>query len=993
MLVKKTVLIGVVAVFSLLFPVETLRAQSDAPEVSRKLGPLLLKKIYESEERKVAGTFSGQAEREASETPSELVKVIAVMDADHLKPLPSELLRELEERVEALGGGTGDHSFNNVQAWLTLDAVEELARWESVGNIRLPMKPRPMSVVSEGVSIVGADKWHYGGLTGQGVKAGVVDIGFAGYSTLLGTELPASVNTKVMGGESEFLSTYHGTACAEILHDAAPGAELFLANAGDVEVDFANALAWFRSQGVSVISSSMGLNLSVRLIFLHEILNAPYSFQADYYAEQMELFFQIVEQFDKAVSDAVSGGAVWSQAAGNDGLKKWDGMFVDSDGDGFLNFSSSENWNEIDASGAYFGDEMYIALVWGDGADNRSADDYDLYVETEFGQVACASVIDQKRYGVGAESCRVDVNPLIKYRVYVKKYDAADREVSLYLGYENFPDFKYNTPAGTVALSPPGSNPGVVSVGAVPYYDTSSIKPFSSQGPGEDGAIKPDLAAPDSVSTFSYGSKNFAGTSAAAPLVAGAAVLVKQRNPSWTPPQVKAYLEANALDLGAPGKDNVFGSGLVNLPAPKGDEIRDVFEDFAVGAGGFSENAYFDVSGGELLFSGDRTDRERMGLWNDGNDSGAMSPVPGDGDYFEDCLVSVDARWRGGSNFAGFGLIANASFLSERDFDGIAFYIDRLGYYSIAGIKGGIASAMVERTFSSAVRTTGAPNTLAVHKRGSDFSFSINGATVEKLIVEHWTGGAAGVVANGQGDAGFDNFAVVRLPDLTGARPVSGDWNGDGFWEIGLYARNVFYLDFDNDGFFDARIPYGKSSDAPVTGDWNGDGKTDVGVYRESNRTFYLDFDLDGVSDRVIEYGEGGDMAVTGDWNGDGVSDIGVYRPSKRTFHLDCNLDGASEIVFAYGASGDVPVSGDWDADGAFDVGLYRPSNRTFYIDFDEDGKSERRINYGASGDLPVAGDWDGDGRFESGVYRRSNGTFYLDFDLDGITDAKIQAH
>jgi hypothetical protein len=88
---------------------------------------------------------------------------------------------------------------------------------------------------------------------------------------------------------------------------------------------------------------------------------------------------------------------------------------------------------------------------------------------------------------------------------------------------------------------------------------------FSGQGPGENGIIKPDLVAPDGVSTQSYG-KAFYGTSAAAPHVAGVCAPVKQMNPSWSPVQIKAYLEANAIDLGAPGKDNVFGAGLVNLP-------------------------------------------------------------------------------------------------------------------------------------------------------------------------------------------------------------------------------------------------------------------------------------------------------------------------------------------------------------------------------------------------------------------------------------------
>ncbi|MEA3240623.1 MAG: S8 family serine peptidase, partial [Pseudomonadota bacterium] len=91
------------------------------------------------------------------------------------------------------------------------------------------------------------------------------------------------------------------------------------------------------------------------------------------------------------------------------------------------------------------------------------------------------------------------------------------------------------------------------------------IKGYSSQGPAGE-LIKPDLVAPVGVSTASY-SHSFYGTSAAAPHVAGICALVRQRYPEFTPLQVKQYLEANALDLGTAGKDNVYGSGLVQLPA------------------------------------------------------------------------------------------------------------------------------------------------------------------------------------------------------------------------------------------------------------------------------------------------------------------------------------------------------------------------------------------------------------------------------------------
>jgi minor extracellular serine protease Vpr len=84
---------------------------------------------------------------------------------------------------------------------------------------------------------------------------------------------------------------------------------------------------------------------------------------------------------------------------------------------------------------------------------------------------------------------------------------------------------------------------------------------FSSMGPAIDGSLKPDLVAVGSsassyngllVATQNYDPQSFlysttryvggAGTSFAAPLVAGAAALVKQKHPTWTAAQIRAAI-------------------------------------------------------------------------------------------------------------------------------------------------------------------------------------------------------------------------------------------------------------------------------------------------------------------------------------------------------------------------------------------------------------------------------------------------------------------
>jgi subtilisin family serine protease len=55
------------------------------------------------------------------------------------------------------------------------------------------------------------------------------------------------------------------------------------------------------------------------------------------------------------------------------------------------------------------------------------------------------------------------------------------------------------------------------------------------------------------------------GTSMAAPHVAAAAALLLEKNPALTPAQVKQTLEQNADDLGAQGRDDIFGHGRINI--------------------------------------------------------------------------------------------------------------------------------------------------------------------------------------------------------------------------------------------------------------------------------------------------------------------------------------------------------------------------------------------------------------------------------------------
>jgi subtilisin family serine protease len=90
--------------------------------------------------------------------------------------------------------------------------------------------------------------------------------------------------------------------------------------------------------------------------------------------------------------------------------------------------------------------------------------------------------------------------------------------------------------------------------------------------------------APDGVSTVTYGPGSFFGTSAASPHVAGAAALVKDAQPSYTPSDIQGYLEDNAVDQPPAGKDNLYGAGNLILGGPGGQPTAVALSSFTATA-------------------------------------------------------------------------------------------------------------------------------------------------------------------------------------------------------------------------------------------------------------------------------------------------------------------------------------------------------------------------------------------------------------------------
>ncbi|MFN2445771.1 MAG: fibronectin type III domain-containing protein, partial [Vicinamibacterales bacterium] len=121
------------------------------------------------------------------------------------------------------------------------------------------------------------------------------------------------------------------------------------------------------------------------------------------------------------------------------------------------------------------------------------------------------------------------------------------------------------TNSGGMCNPAESANPGALAAGAASWQTTSVIEDFSSLGPTPDGRTKPDIVGADRGLT-AIRPAGFAGTSQAAPYVAGLAALVKGAFPAYSPAQVAGYLKTLAQPRSSV-PNNTWGYGFAVLGA------------------------------------------------------------------------------------------------------------------------------------------------------------------------------------------------------------------------------------------------------------------------------------------------------------------------------------------------------------------------------------------------------------------------------------------
>jgi subtilisin family serine protease len=514
---------------------------TEFPEISQILQDEKLASVYKE--------FLMAYQKGGQESALDLARKRGILNAKYEVRMTLDLdtteTSALETSLEAHGIFVTAVSGNMVDISIPLEVIQasmvsdqpgrvfmDISGLQHIVRLRLPQLGLQDvgSVETEGVAVIGADVWQQAGITGKGVKVGVLDVGFDKYKRLLGSDLPADVLARSFIADTEIdqTGTEHGSAVAEIIHDIAPDAELVFA-AYQTLAEKQVAVDWLLSPDVDMISSSTGMTFGPR--------------------DDTGPAAQMVDQ-------VVAKGVLWVNSSGNTGTSHYRGKFTDSDGDGYHEFAPGDEYMGFSPDGA-----ATLALNWDDW--KNGTQDFDLYILDHNGKVVVSST--DRQIGSGSDAGEF---------IYYEFPDAGPYYIQIYAVHTTRPvTFDFFLREGSLeyydpeySVNTPGDSRGSLTVGAT-NWETDELEDYSSRGPTEDGRMKPDVVAPSGVSSAAFG-ESWNGTSASCPHVSGAAALILQAFPDYSPQQVTDFLISRAKDIGASGPDFDSGYGRIWLGDP-----------------------------------------------------------------------------------------------------------------------------------------------------------------------------------------------------------------------------------------------------------------------------------------------------------------------------------------------------------------------------------------------------------------------------------------
>ena len=521
-----------------------------------------------------------------------LEAIAALSDVRFIQPRQDAMTSGITRASEQRGYDVAPGKSNQPQFANRADNVRAIlnaALQGSVGNVAGSVTPSGQgSQTSEGDAthraFAARGTFH---ADGTGIKIGVLSDGVTSLaaSQALGDLGPVTVLPGQAGSGDE------GTAMLEIVHDIAPGAQLYFATAFTSITSFAQNIRALRDAGCDIIIDDV-----------FYFVETPFQ---DGQINPTNTNGGVVIQ---AVNDVTAAGAMYFSSAGNSGNLNdgtsgvWEGNFVDggatsvaATGVGRLhNFgapSFNQNFNLITLADT----ARPISLYWSDPL-GGSSNDYDLFRLNAAGTAVAASStnIQNGSQDPYEQITSSTANPRI---VVVKRNTAAARFLHL------------NTNRGRLQIATAGQThghsaaanafscaaaPAHLAFGAPPnpvgpfpnpFGPSNTVELFSSDGPRRiyfqangtpyvpgdflaTGGIvrqKPDITAADGTSVTGVGSfpTPFYGTSAAAPHAGAIAALLKSANPAFTNAQIRTALTSSAIDIEAAGEDRDSGAGII----------------------------------------------------------------------------------------------------------------------------------------------------------------------------------------------------------------------------------------------------------------------------------------------------------------------------------------------------------------------------------------------------------------------------------------------
>ena len=562
----------------------------------QRIGEILAKKALRTPaERKVSSRLlEGRRKRQ---DPPERAAGTQMRDERVMVDIRADVTPEVLRRIRALGGKILDQvpRYRSIRARLTPEAAVALAELDAVQTIRPADEARTRQATTAGSAFRAAaskantsegDRAHCAdsarstyGVDGTGIGIGVIS---NGVRTLADRQASGDLPGRVTVLPGQAGSGDEGTAILEIVHDLAPGAELYFATGSGGQARFASNIEALCDAGANVIVDDIG------------------------YADEAVFQDDLIAQ---GVNAAVADGCYYFSAAGNNGNLNdgtsgvWEGdydagsaLMVEGENVGVRHeFESGTEENTLAPGSFGFGGiwSDFIVLQWADPG-GASANDYDLFLIDADGNVVGSSTNTQD----GSQDPIEVIDAMIfsddDVRLVVVKASGSDR----YLRLQVFGgQLEIATAGNTFGHSAAENAFGIGQVdvrtaggtGGV-FNGTESVLTDSSDGPRRvffepDGTAitagnfsstggkllsKPDLAAAGCVTTATPGFSPFCGTSAAAPHAAAIAALALEGaggpgNVSQA--QLRTATASMALDIEATGADRDSGAGIAMAPA------------------------------------------------------------------------------------------------------------------------------------------------------------------------------------------------------------------------------------------------------------------------------------------------------------------------------------------------------------------------------------------------------------------------------------------